>query len=140
VRQKLASEDPSDWIYQYDLAWAHHLLGNYYFGAGGKDPDNAAKHYEVAYEIRDQLTQADPSNKRWQKDFALSAETIGDIAERKGDHETAEQNYRASRSILRELVDADPTNGGWTSLLSDITKKISRMESTKTPAEAPGVH
>jgi tetratricopeptide (TPR) repeat protein len=140
VRQKLASEDSSDWIYQYDLAWAHHLLGNYYFGSGGNDPDNAAKHYEVAYEIRDQLTQADPSNKRWQKDFALSAETIGDIAERKGDHETAEQNYKASRSILRDLVDADPTNGGWTSLLSNITKKISRMESTKTPAEALGVH
>jgi tetratricopeptide (TPR) repeat protein len=140
VRQKLASEDPSDWIYRYDLAWAHHLLGNYYFGSGGKDPDNAAKHYEAAYEIRDQLTQADPSNKRWQKDFALSAETIGDIAERRGDRETAEQQYRASRSILQDLVDGDPTNGGWTSLLSDITKKIGHMESTKTPAEALGLH
>jgi tetratricopeptide (TPR) repeat protein len=139
VRQKLANDDPSDWIYQYDLAWAHHLLGNYYFGSGGADLESAAKHYEAAYEIRDQLTQADPNNKRWQKDFALSMETIGDVAERRNDHEAAREDYKASRSILQSLVDSDPTNSGWTSLLSDITKKISRMESTRTPAETLSV-
>ena len=101
--------------------------------------ENAAKHYQEAYEIRDQLIQADPSNKRWQKNFALSAETIGDIAERKGDHENAEQNYKASRLILQSLVDGDPTNGGWTSLLAGITKKISRMEQTRASGETLSV-
>ncbi len=136
VRQKLVSDDPSDWIYQYDLAWANHLLGTFYFSSGGADLDSASGYYEAAYKIRFQLTQADPSNKRWQKDFALSLETLGDIAGRRRDADGVRRNYEASRTILQTLVDNDPTNGGLTALLSGIKNKISKLETTGVPPEA----
>jgi tetratricopeptide (TPR) repeat protein len=137
VRKKLANDDPSDWIYQYDLAWAHHLLGNYYLVFELANVKEASEHFEAAYQIRKRLTQADPSNKRWRKDFALSLETLGDIANRRNNNGDTERNYRESRAILQELVDNDPTNSGWISLLSDVTKKISRIEAVEVPVEAP---
>jgi energy-coupling factor transporter ATP-binding protein EcfA2 len=136
VRQKLANDDPLDWIYQYDLAWANHLLGTFYFSSGSDDLESASKYYTAAYKIRSKLTQADPNNKRWEKDFALSLETLGDIANRRSDREGVRTNYEASRAILQSLLDSDPTNGGLTSLLSGIKNKIGKLDATSVPAEA----
>jgi tetratricopeptide (TPR) repeat protein/energy-coupling factor transporter ATP-binding protein EcfA2 len=132
VREKLARDDPSKGIYQYDLAWAHHLLGNFYFTPGGADLDRASQYYEMAYKLRNQLVQADSTNKRWQKDFALSLESLGDVANRKADREGALANYEKARSILQKLVEDDPRNGGWVSLLSALQKVISRVETATT--------
>jgi hypothetical protein len=133
VREKLARDDPSKGLYQYDLAWAHHLLGNFYFNPGGDDLESASKYYETAYKLRNQLIQADPTNKRWQKDFALSLEALGDVANRKKDREGALANYEKARSILQKLVEDDLRNGGWASLLSALQKTISRVQ--KAPTE-----
>jgi tetratricopeptide (TPR) repeat protein len=50
-------KDPEDWISQYDLAWAYHIPGTFYFTSGQPDLPKATHYYENAYDIREKLTQ-----------------------------------------------------------------------------------
>jgi tetratricopeptide (TPR) repeat protein len=136
VRDELAKNDAGDWIYQYDLAWAHHMIGNDFLYSTQVDIDAASTHFVEAFKIRRRLTETDPTNQRWHKDFALSLETLGDVAYKKTDRESAIANYTEARRHFEQLTVLDPSNSGWNSQLSRIRNKISKIERANAPTDA----
>ncbi|RXT48567.1 toll/interleukin-1 receptor domain-containing protein [Bradyrhizobium betae] len=135
IREELAQSDPENWTYQYDLAWAYHLLGGFYSNGSQADLDSATSFQKSAFVIRKQLTVADPSNMRWRKDLALSYIELGDIAMRRENIDEARTNFESSREIMQALVDSDPKNGGWNNVLSGIRQKISSAKASLASAQ-----
>jgi tetratricopeptide (TPR) repeat protein len=135
VRDELAKYDAGDWIYQYDLAWAHHLIGNWFLYSTRIDIDAASSHYDEAFRIRQRLTDTDPSNQRWHKDFALSWEALGEVAEKRKDVDGALEKYREAQQQFKYLIALDPSNAGWNRQLSVIEAKIRRLEPTRVSAD-----
>jgi tetratricopeptide (TPR) repeat protein len=135
VRDQLAKFDAGDWIYQYDLAWAHHLLGNWFLYSNQVNIDNVSSHYDEAFKIRQRLTDTDPSNQRWHKDFALSWEALGDVAYRRKQTDGALEKYREAQKHFKHLIALDPNNAGWNRQLSVVETKISRVERGRASAD-----
>ena len=135
MRDQLAKFDAGDWIYQYDLAWAHHLLGNWFLYSNQVDIDNVSSHYDEAFKIRQRLTDTDPSNQRWHKDFALSWEALGDVAYRRKQTDGALEKYREAQKHFKHLIALDPNNAGWNRQLSVVEAKIGRVERGRASAD-----
>ncbi len=50
------------------------------------------------------LATKDPSNTRWQRDFSISLERLGDVLKAQGEYPDALRNYQDSLSIRQQLV------------------------------------
>jgi tetratricopeptide (TPR) repeat protein len=138
VRGELLKYDDGDWIYQYDLAWAHHMIGNVLLSSTKHDFNAASDQYNEAYKIRKRLTEIDPTNQRWRKDFALSLVTLGDVAAARNDREDALVKYTEARKHFEQLTQLDHFNASWSRQLSKIQEKISKAKRAGAPATAEG--
>jgi tetratricopeptide (TPR) repeat protein/energy-coupling factor transporter ATP-binding protein EcfA2 len=138
VRNELLKYDDGDWIYQYDLAWAHHMIGNVLLFSTKRDLKSAFEQYSQAYKIRERLTEIDPTNQRWKKDFALSLETLGDLATKRNDGEDALLKYMKAAEHFKTLTQLDPSNSAWLRQLSRIETKISNAKRTAAGPPSTG--
>jgi tetratricopeptide (TPR) repeat protein len=94
----------------YDLAWAYHHAADVLKAQG--QLDQALENYGQALKIREELTAADKTNKRWRKDLALSYSVLAE-GESQTNPDAAAKHYAAARSILEELTANDPSNVSW---------------------------
>ena len=78
--KKLADGDPSNTLWQRDLAVSYNKLGDVARRQGKLE--EAARAYADSLGIVKKLAAGDPSNTLWQRDLAVSYWRLADLAER----------------------------------------------------------
>lgn len=69
--------------------------------------------YRAGLEIRNALTQRDPSNMEWQRKLSWAHDHIGDVLMAQGNFSGVLLAYRAGLEIAESLVDLDPEETEW---------------------------
>jgi type II secretory pathway predicted ATPase ExeA/tetratricopeptide (TPR) repeat protein len=99
---------------QAQLAEVNNQRGS---AAQGNKLEEAARANGDDLGIAKKLTEGDPSNIQWQRDFLVSYNKIGDVAEAQGKLEEAAQAYGDGLGIARKLAAGDPSNTQWQRVL-----------------------
>jgi tetratricopeptide (TPR) repeat protein len=86
---------------------------------------------------------ANPANRDWQADLAVSHIKVGDVARAAGDLAAARTAYQAGLDIAQRLADADPDNSGWQRDLSvsherlgDVARAAGDLAAARTAYQA----
>nr|MBC7244257.1 hypothetical protein [Chloroflexota bacterium] len=111
IMERLTAEDPSNALWQRELAVSHSKVGGTLQVQG--DLVGALTEYRASLTILGRLATADPSNDLWQEDLAVSHQDIGRVLQTQGDLAGALTEYRASLTITERLAAADPSNAEW---------------------------
>ena len=86
----------------------------------------------MLFRSREQLTQADPSNVRWQRDLSIAYIKTGDVQIAQGAADSALKNYRTALSITERLANSDPGNTQWQRDLSTVYMKMGDVQLGQT--------
>jgi tetratricopeptide (TPR) repeat protein len=73
------------------------------------------------------LAAADPANTGWQRDLAVSLNTVGEVLAAQGDTTAALGHYTAGLHIFERLAAADPTHTGWQRDLSVSLQRVGEV-------------
>lgn len=118
---------PDDTRARYRLAIARSMLGDASASLG--DPAAAEAHNrEALVELR-ALTERDPSNLGWLHTMGAVAESMGTLAEKRGDDEAALSWYRESADVSAHVVALAPDAEGYQ--LQQAQSKIQLVEVLK---------
>ncbi len=82
LAERLAKPDPTNQIWQRELAVTHSFVGNVQVARGNLSDALAA--YRTSNEIVERLAAADPGNAGWQRDLSVSHNKIGDVPQNPG--------------------------------------------------------
>ncbi|QUY43698.1 lipopolysaccharide assembly protein LapB [Acaryochloris marina] len=96
---------------QSGISRAQCLLGDIYQTKGRLD--DALKAFNEYLSICQNLTSADPSNAKWQRDLGVAYARTGDIYQTKGRLDDALKAFNEYLSICQNLISADPSNAVW---------------------------
>jgi hypothetical protein len=88
--------------------------------------------------ISQKLAATDPSNAGWQRDLAISEETIGDTLSAQGNLAGALKSYQADLAISQKLAAADPSNAEWQRDLFVAYAKLGTLDTPSNPKAERG--
>jgi tetratricopeptide (TPR) repeat protein len=104
-------QDPTNAVWQRDLAVSLNNLGDIYRGRG--DLEAALKAYQQSLEINRRLAGQDPTNASWQRNLADSYDNVGDVLAAQGKLQEALDAHQQSLKIRQILAEQDKSNSGW---------------------------
>jgi len=90
--------------------------------------DEALQAYRDGLAIDEQFAAADPSNTRWQRDFAVSYANVASVYIRLGNIANALSALQKGRNVIAALVTIVPDNAQWTKDLVWFESQIARAE------------
>ena len=90
------------------------------------DTEIALQHYRTAFDMRQELVEADPDNPKLQRDLAISHRTIGDMMMRIGEVAQGREHYARSLEMLETLRERDP---GSAEARRDVARALSDLAS-----------
>ncbi len=111
IFQRLASTNPSNAIWQRDLAVVHTTIGDIAQTQGRLDDALAGFHESLA--IFQRLASSDPSNADWQSNLARAHARVGTLAQIHGRLDDALAAFHESHTICQRLASSDPSNADW---------------------------
>lgn len=117
----LSRESSGDTGLQQELATAYQRVGDLQGNPNSSnlgDTVAALASYRKALALRESLTNQAPKNRDFQRDLALSYESIADLHLTTGDTSEAQTNYSKARQLLEKLVEQDPTSRPLRSVLA----------------------
>ncbi len=140
---QLSQESEGDATLSRELATAYYKIGqiqgnSYYSNLG--DTDGAMTSYLRSLEIRQRLSNADPSNPELRHELADSLEGIGDMHYTVNDLEKGLESYERAVAIRERLILDDPENLDYKYSLAGVLGKrgdISGMEGFPNLGDLP---
>ena len=122
ISEALAAKDPSNAVWQRELAISHDRIGALLLAQG--DPAGALAASRLSLGIRTKLAAQDPSNDDTQRDLAATHGALGNALIKQGDMAGAIAEYTALRAIAEALVAKEPTSTDRQRALSVALNKI----------------
>ena len=123
--QELASQDPQNVDWQFDLGQSHFWVG--YARWQDSDLDAALQHFESYRQISEKLVQRDPENVTWQTELAYAYNNIGLIFNQQGQLAEAAQALEAHARIFEGLSLKSPGDQPLRVELADAYAKLGRV-------------
>jgi uncharacterized protein (DUF697 family) len=102
IIEGLVQADPSNHVWQLDLAVAESRLGDVYQRQGSHDAALASFKRTVA--ILERLVTADPSNTGWQRELSVAETRLGDVFLSQGHFEAALASFQGTLPILERFA------------------------------------
>ena len=126
IFKHLASQDPSNAVWQRDLSVSYNNLGDLQKAQGNLKEAELA--YKESLKIIKPLVEKDPSNTLWQRHISVSYNNLGDLQKAQGNLKEAELAYKESLRITKLLASQDPSNAGWQVDLVNSYGKMALLE------------
>jgi tetratricopeptide (TPR) repeat protein len=105
-------------------------------GAAREDRDGGMQALSEGLEIAKKLAARDPDNAEWQRDLAVSYNSIGDISAARGDRDGALKAYSEGLEIGKKLAARDPNNAEWQRDLSVSYDRIGDISAERGDRDA----
>ena len=105
LRKNLLDSDPSNIIYQSDVAMTSNNIGALLDDMGKRE--QALTNYQIALKLRKNLLDSDPSNIIYQSDVAGTSNNIGLLLANMGKREEALEYYQKALKIFKDLNDEE---------------------------------
>jgi tetratricopeptide (TPR) repeat protein len=131
VAERLANTDPSNSLWQVDLAELYRDVGHAREGLD-RDLPGALQAYRAEQAILERLAKSDPSNPKWQEDLAKSYFTVAHALSSLNKLPEALQAYRDCIAIAEPLARADHDSkfqGGLAVVHGDFGRVLERQGS-----------
>ncbi len=122
IREKILQRDPTNLIFQKDVASSLDNFGDIYKMYG--DSKKAMENYKASLAIRQDHVEKSPLNPYALSDLTLSLTKIGDMQKIQGDLNGALQNFKECVRIERLLVANESENIQWQRSLSISLQRV----------------
>ena len=129
ISERLATSDPTNAEWQFDLGIANERLGDLAVRQGKLD--EALVFHSKRKDIISALAASDPANAEWQRDLAVSIGQLGNLAVAQGDLAGASQRFADCTAIFERLAASDPANAEWQRDLSVSLNKLGDLAVAK---------
>jgi tetratricopeptide (TPR) repeat protein len=107
----LTKEQPSNILWQSDLAECHIRIGNILRDQG--DRSGALKFYTTGLAIQRKLADQSPDDVLAQRQLAITLWHLGILQKDRQDFDGALKFFGDGQSMVQRLADLDPTNANW---------------------------